>query len=115
MNMPSLCVYNDIWAWHLFSGNDYLSVPKGSTNGLRGGLKVILDAEVFDSAYSARGSSGFRIALTDPRDKPIMNQNSIFIAPGKMIVSKETFCNLLEQYSFYSREICHRTKFLDTI
>ena len=59
-------------------------MPKGSTNGLRGGIKVILDAEVFDSAYSGRGSSGFRIALTDPRDKPIMNQNSIFIAPGNL-------------------------------
>ncbi len=36
------------------SGADYLSIPKGSTNGLRGGLRVILDAEVFDSAYIAK-------------------------------------------------------------
>ena len=66
----------------IFWGQDYLSVPTGSTNGIRGGVILTLDTEAFDYAYNARASSGFRIALVDPRDKPIMNQNSILISPG---------------------------------
>lgn len=73
-----------------FTSEDYLSVPKGSTNGIQGGLKFILDAETFNYAYLARGESGFRLSLTDPRDKPIINQNSFYISTGdKLMVAFE--------------------------
>ena len=67
-----------------YTANDYLSVPKGSTNGIRGGLKLTLDAETFDYAYWARGESGFRVSLADPRNKPIVNQQSFYIPPGNL-------------------------------
>jgi hypothetical protein len=65
-----------------FSPQDYLTVPKGATNGIQGGIQFILDTESYDNAYWGKASAGFRISLTDPRDKPIINQNSIFVAPG---------------------------------
>jgi hypothetical protein len=65
-----------------YTGEDYLTVPKGARNGIRGGVQLILDVESFDYAYVKRGATGFRLSLTDPRDKPLMNQDSIYISPG---------------------------------
>ncbi len=65
-----------------YTGEDYLTVPKGARNGIRGGVQLILDVESFDYAYVNRGATGFRLSLTDPRDKPLMNQDSIYISPG---------------------------------
>ena len=70
-----------------YTAEDYLSVPPGSTNGVQGGLQIILDSEAFDYYHWTRGSSGFRLSLTDPRDKPIMNQDSFFIATGGILIS----------------------------
>ena len=47
-----------------------------------GGVQLILDVESFDYAYVNRGATGFRMSLTDPRDKPLMNQESVYISPG---------------------------------
>jgi hypothetical protein len=47
------------------------------------GLKVILDVESFDYAFTDRGALGFRIALTDARDQAAIYQDSSNIFPGK--------------------------------
>jgi len=81
-----------------YTAEDYLTVPPGATNGIQGGIQFILDTEAFDYAYWERASSGFRISLTDPRDKPIINQNSIFVAPGETVVTMKLkkICLLLK-------------------
>ena len=37
---------------------------------------------LLDYAYFSRGAKGFRIAITDSRDKPIVEQNGFLVAPG---------------------------------
>ncbi len=67
-----------------YSAEDYLSVPEGARNGIMGGVELTLDVESFDYAYIRRGATGFRMSLTDPRDKPLMNQDSIYVSPGNL-------------------------------
>ena len=46
------------------------------------GLKLIMDVESFDYAYFPRGSRGFKVALSDGRDKAVINQEGFYVAPG---------------------------------
>ena len=59
----------------LYTGQDFKDIPKGAKNGIKNGLKVILDVESFDYAYFPRGAKGFKVAMTDPRDKAVINQD----------------------------------------
>ena len=38
--------------------------------------------ESFDYAYFPRGSRGFKVALSDARDKAVINQEGYYVAPG---------------------------------
>ena len=68
---------------YIYSGEDYHSIPKGSTrNGIKNGLKIILDVENYDYAYFPRGAKGFRAVVGDSRDKAVINQNGFYIAAG---------------------------------
>ena len=62
----------------------YHEIPKGVKNGIHNGLTLVLDVESFDHAYFPRSSKGFRIALTNALDKPLINLGGQFIAPGKL-------------------------------
>ena len=67
----------------LYTGEDYHSIPKGSTrNGIKNGLKIILDVENYDYAYFPRGAKGFRAVVGDSRDKGVINQNGFYISAG---------------------------------
>ena len=50
--------------------------------GILNGLKLILDVETFDHAFDDRGATGFRIALTDPRDQGLIYQDGSNVMPG---------------------------------
>ncbi len=66
------------------------------------GLKVILDVESFDYAFTDRGALGFRIALTDARDQAAIYQDSSNIFPGKKQYQQNTeFISWREQGSFH--------------
>ena len=42
----------------------------------------MVDAENYEYAYFSRGSTGFRIAIEDSTDKPIIEQNGHYVSPG---------------------------------
>ena len=65
-----------------YRAKDFLSTFHGAKNGLKHGLKIILDLESFDYAYFQRESQGLLVALTDSADQPIINQDGFYIAPG---------------------------------
>ena len=46
------------------------------------GLKLILDMESFDYAYTDKGALGVRVALTDSRDQGLINQDGFNVMPG---------------------------------
>lgn len=45
-------------------------------------MTIILDAEKFNYAFFRAGGSGFKIAIQDHRDKPIMEHSAIFVLTG---------------------------------
>ena len=66
-----------------YTGKDYHSIPKGLTrNGIQNGLSVMIDVESYEYAYFERGAEGFRVAIEDCRDKPVINQNGFYVSPG---------------------------------
>ena len=69
-------------------------MPKGSLNGLKGGLKILLDIEMFDYSFTGKQNSGFRIAFTDPRDKAMIKEDGYLISSGDSFSSH--FCKLLK-------------------
>jgi hypothetical protein len=66
-----------------YSSEDFHSIPKGVKNGLKYGLKILLDLESFNYAYFPRESQGFLVALSDASDQPVINQDGFYISPGK--------------------------------
>ena len=63
------------------NGTYGLDPPKGARGGPGGNLKFLLDAEIFDSAYSS--FDGFIIAFADQRDKPVIAQDGFLVSTGK--------------------------------
>ena len=45
-------------------------------------MSLLLDAEKFNYAYHRAGGSGFKIAIQDHRDKPIVEHTSLFVHTG---------------------------------
>ena len=68
-----------------YTGEMYHSIPKGTRNGIKNGLKIILDVENYDYAYFPRGAKGFRAVVGDSRDKAVINQNGFYIAAGNFL------------------------------
>ena len=66
-----------------YNGSLLQSVVYGVRNGLKNGLEITADAEIFDYAYFFRHSSGFMVSLADNRDKAIINQKGFYVAPGR--------------------------------
>ena len=72
---------------------------------------------LLDYAYFSRGAKGFRIAITDSRDKPIVEQNGFLVAPGSetLIAMIPTILNTTEealQFSPLDRN-CYRSDEID--
>ena len=79
----------------IYTGEEYHSIPKGITrNGIKNGLKIILDVENYDYAYFPRGAKGFRAVVGDSRDKAVINQNGFYISAGTY------------PYNYFSIQVC---------
>jgi hypothetical protein len=65
-----------------YTGNDFHSIPYGAKFSVKRGLKLIMDVESFDYAYFPRGSKGFKVALSDARDKAVINQEGYYVSTG---------------------------------
>ena len=65
-----------------YTGMDYHNIPKGARNGIKNGLKLMIDVESYDYAYFPRGAKGFRVVLADSRDKAVINQDGFYVAAG---------------------------------
>ena len=63
-------------------GDDWGHIPLGSYPGEVNGLKVILDAEVFDNGPSRSDAQGFKVAILHNEDLAIMAQSGININVG---------------------------------
>ena len=50
--------------------------------GISNGLKLILDVETFDYAFTDRSGAGMRFALTDPRDQGLIHLDGSNVMPG---------------------------------
>ena len=44
-------------------------------NGVRNGLYIFADVEVYEYNYTLRASKGINLALADARDRPILRQD----------------------------------------
>ena len=62
----------------------WLHIPRGALSGPDGGLKLLLDVESFDSAYST--FDGLVVAFLDQRDLPVIAQDGFMVSPGKNIL-----------------------------
>ena len=65
-----------------YSSKHYHSIPYGAKNGVKRGMKLIIDVESYDYAYYPRGSKGVKVALKDARDKAVISQDGFYVAPG---------------------------------
>ena len=52
----------------------YINKPRGVRNGVKNGLKILLDVEGFDYAYYPRAAKGFMVAVSDAAGKAIIEQ-----------------------------------------
>ena len=66
-----------------YTGEQWLSQPKGSQSGMIGGIEFLLDVESFDYSYTGKDSVGFRFVLVDVRDQPMIKQDGYLIPPSK--------------------------------
>lgn len=66
-----------------YTGENFHSIPYGAKFSVKRGLKLILDVESFDYAYFPRGSKGIKVALSDARDKAVVNQEGYYVSTGK--------------------------------
>ena len=48
-------------------------------NGVRNGLYVFTDVEVYEYNYTLRASKGINFALADARDRPILRENGSLV------------------------------------
>ena len=61
----------------LVAAEDFLSISPHSKNGMENGLRLLVDAEIFEYSYYPRGSEGFDIALADSRDRAVVRQQGM--------------------------------------
>ena len=66
-----------------YTTEDWLTAPKGAQNGMFGGIKLLLDNELFDFSFTGKESAGFRIGFSDPRDKAMIKQDGYLISSGE--------------------------------
>ena len=66
-----------------YTGNQWLSQPKGSQSGQIGGIEFFLDVEGFDYSHNGNDSVGFRFVFVEQSDKPMLKQDGYLISPGK--------------------------------
>ena len=74
--MPSIVYREEPWS------TDFGPLPVGSFPGNANGLKMILDAEVFDSGISKTSGVGFKISVLHYLDVPLISNNGMNIDVG---------------------------------
>jgi len=57
-------------------------VPPGARHGIGQGLKLMLDVEEHEYSFYLRASKGFRLALSDSRDQPVIDHDGFYISTG---------------------------------
>ena len=101
-------------------------------NGVRNGLYVFTDVEVYEYNYTLGASKGINLALADARDRPILRQDGslvkvyvllfifcdtgMYIAPGtENLLSLEIFAtNVTEDAVSFFKAGKQRNCYLDT-
>ena len=58
------------------------SIKPGIQLGKENGLTLLLDAEVYDYAFSPQKGEGFKLAIHSHMDQPIMALSDIDLSPG---------------------------------
>ena len=58
------------------------SIQPGIQLGKENGLTLLLDAEVYDYAFSPQKGEGFKLAIHSHMDQPIMALSDIDLSPG---------------------------------
>ena len=59
------------------------SIQPGIQLGKENGLTLLLDAEVYDYAFSPQKGEGFKLAIHSHMDQPIMALSDIDLSPGE--------------------------------
>ena len=65
-----------------YNGSVLSNVTYGVRNGLKNGLEIFADVEIFDYAYFVHGATGFVISFAHNSDKAIINQKGFYVGPG---------------------------------
>jgi len=60
----------------------YCDLILGIQLGKENGLSLLLDAEVYDYAFSPQKGEGFKLAIHSHMDQPIMALSDIDLSPG---------------------------------
>jgi len=59
-------------------------VAKGAHLGKEGGLRLLIDAEVYDYSYGSHGTEGFQVGIVPHRDIPLMFLHETQVRPGSL-------------------------------
>ncbi len=57
---------------------------RGAKLGKVGGLRLLVDAEVYDYSYGSHAAEGFQVAVVPHRDIPLMFLDEIQVRPGSL-------------------------------
>ena len=60
----------------------YHDTDYSSKHGRQNGMSVLLNVEQWNYGYNPGKGAGFRVALMDPRDKPMMQFSSLYVQGG---------------------------------
>ncbi len=70
---------------------EFCFIFPGIQLGKENGLSLLLDAEVYDYAFSPQKGEGFKLAIHSHMDQPIMALSDIDLSPGMSINLEELF------------------------
>ena len=90
---------------------DFMDIKRGQfLNGVRNGLYIFTDVEVYEYNYTLRASKGINLALADARDRPILRQDgsSVQVFVLSYSLSYRTLHCTRNGESSVFRNICHK-------
>ena len=78
---------------HSLSVSDFGEIKRGHfRNGVRNGLHITADVEVYEYNYYMRAAKGINLALADSRDRPIIRQNGRQQVKRFFVLGNELTC-----------------------
>ncbi len=57
---------------------------RGARLGKEGGLRLLVDAEVYDYSYGSHAAEGFHVGVVPHRDIPLMFLDETQVRPGSL-------------------------------